>query len=247
MVKSKTAIVTGGSGGIGSAIVRALFGEGYNVTIHYLSNSEKANNLKKELENGTESKILVFKADISKHHEVKNLIKKTRDKFHGLDIIVNNAGISRVGLVEYLSSEDWKKVLETNLDSAFYVSKEAIPYLKESGSGSIININSMTGFKPDKGLAAYAASKAGLTGLTKTLAVELARYNITVNEISPGYIDAGMLNTVPAEIKEKLVATVPLKRLGSPTDIANTVIFLTSNAARYITGQTLHVNGGTYI
>lgn len=251
LLKNKTAIITGGSGGIGSAIVEALYYNGYNVVIHYFKNSEKSAVLEKRLEKnekeGQKPKILTLQADITDYEQAKSIADKTHETFQKIDILINNTGISKVELIENLEPEAWEKVIKTNLTSAFYLSKSAIPYLKKSDSGRIININSMTGFKPDKGLAAYTASKSGLTGLTKALSLELAKYKITVNEIAPGYIDAGMFNTVPIEIKEKIIGNIPLKRFGTPEDIAKAVIFLASDDAKYITGQTLHVNGGVYI
>ena len=239
----KVALVTGGSRGIGRAIALALAAEGARVAL-CARNVEAAREVEREIATlGGET--LAQQADVADAAQVDALVKATLEKLGGLDILVNNAGITRDNLLMRLKEEDWDAVMDVNLKGAFNCCKAAVrPMLKARG-GRIVNITSVVGLSGNAGQANYAATKAGLVGLTKTLARELASRNITVNAVAPGLVpDTGMTADLSEEASEHMLSQVPLGRAGTPEDVAHAVVFLASARAAYITGQVLQVDGG---
>jgi 3-oxoacyl-[acyl-carrier protein] reductase len=240
---NKTALVTGASRGIGRAIALKLAVDGFNVMINYAGNEAKALEVKKECEAlGVQAK--VFQANIGNKEEVEALIRATVDEFSTMDILVNNAGITRDNLMLRMSDEDFDEVIDVNLKGVFYLTKAASKLMFKKRSGKIVNITSISGVTGNVGQANYAASKAGVIGLTKTVAKEFAPRGIQVNAVAPGFIQTDMTDVLDDDLKAKIQETIPLKRLGTPEDIANMVGFLASEKANYITGQVFHVDGG---
>jgi acetoacetyl-CoA reductase len=243
----KVAVVTGGSRGIGAAIAQYLAAEGSGIVINYASNAQRAEALKDQLcVEGKAGDVLTVKADISNEHEAKQLVEQTVDHFGRLDILINNAGITRDRTFRKMAPDEWREVVDTNLNGVFYCVHAATPHLIEQGNGQIINITSVIALSGNIGQANYAAAKAGIIGFTKTLALEFARYGITVNCVAPGFIETDMLSKVPQEYKEKILNRIPLRRFGTPEDVAKAVRFLCTDAD-YITGEVISVNGGVYM
>jgi 3-oxoacyl-[acyl-carrier protein] reductase len=241
-LKNKVALVTGGGRGIGRAIVLALAKEGADIVSCDI-NLENLKEVASEVEK-LGRKVLVLKADVSKISEVEEMIKKALDKFTKIDILVNNAGITRDNLILRMSEEEWDQVLDINLKGAFNCLKAVTRPMMKARQGRIINIASVVGMMGNPGQANYAASKAGIIGLTKSAAKELASRGINVNAIAPGFIKTRMTEALGDEAKEKLTSQIPLKRLGETTDVANLVVFLASDDASYITGEVIKVDGG---
>ena len=242
MLDGKTAIVTGASRGIGAAIAHRLCEVGANVVICSRSTesvSQTANVLK---DNGYN--VHAMAADISQKADVEALIEETLEKFSQIDILVNNAGITRDMLLMRLKDEDWDAVIQTNLTGTMYCSRAVLRPMIRQKSGRIINISSVIGLMGNAGQASYAAAKAGIIGLTKTTAKEVGTRGITVNAIAPGFITTNMTAKIPENFQKKLLELIPLQNFGIPEDVADAVCFLASDAARYITGQTLQVDGG---
>jgi 3-oxoacyl-(acyl-carrier-protein) reductase len=243
----KVAIVTGASRGIGAAIARYLADEGSGVVINYATSAQRAEELMDEIAaGGRAGDVLTVKADIASEQETHDLIERTVDHFGRLDILVNNAGITRDRTFRKMVPSEWREVVDTNLNGVFYCIHAATPHLIEQGNGQIINITSVIALSGNIGQANYAATKAGIIGFTKTLALEFARYNITVNCVAPGFIETDMLSKVPDEYKEKIIERIPLRRFGTPEDVAKAVRFLCTDGD-YITGEVLSVNGGVYM
>lgn len=242
MLTGKTAIVTGASRGIGAAIARKLCEAGANVAL--CSRSAEAVAAIADTLNGEGYTAISTAADISKKGDVEALIKTVLDRFSQIDILVNNAGITRDMLLMRLKDEDWDAVLQTNLTGTMYCTRAVMRPMLRQRSGRIINISSVIGIMGNPGQASYAAAKAGIIGFTKTIAREVGVRGITVNAIAPGFITTDMTAQMPQQNQEQLRALIPLRRFGSPEDVADAVCFLASDAARYITGQTLHVDGG---
>ena len=242
----KIALVTGGSRGIGRAVCVALARMGMIVGVNYVSNPTAAEETAKLVrEAGGEAVLCPF--NVADSAALQEGIKKFLDEQGGIDILVNNAGITKDGLMARMSEEDWDAVLATNLKAAFLAGKAVLRPMMKQKSGRIINIASVVGATGNAGQANYAAAKAGLIGLTKTMARELASRGITVNCVAPGYIATDMTANLNEEIRQALGAQIPLGRLGAPDDVAAAVAFLASEGAAYITGQTLHVNGGMFM
>ena len=240
-LKNKNIIVTGASGGIGSSIVEKLHDNDANI-LATGTRIEKLEELKKKFKN-----IKILKFDISQHEKIEEFINNATEELGGsLDCIVNNAGITKDNLSIRMSLEEWTKVIDVNLTSTFLMSKYSIKKMLKNKYGKIINITSVVGHSGNVGQANYAASKAGIVAMSKSLAIEYARKNINVNCISPGFISTAMTDQIGEKFKEILIAKIPANRLGKPEDIANAVIFLSSNQSDYINGETLHVNGGMY-
>ncbi len=237
--QGKAAVVTGGSRGIGRAIVVALAEAGFNVAFSYASNKAAAT----EVENTVKvfgGQVLAVQADASNPLEAQALIDQAQEKFGRIDALVNNAGITRDGLMMRMSDEDWEKVIDTNLGGAFYTCRAASRLMLKQRSGAIVNISSVSGVYGNAGQANYSASKAGMIGLTKSIAKEFGSRGVTANVIAPGFIETDMTEKVP---KDKVLEHIPLGRLGEPEDIAKTVLFLVTSGG-YITGQVIHVDGG---
>jgi 3-oxoacyl-[acyl-carrier protein] reductase len=238
----KTALITGAGRGIGKEIARALGKSGANIIISDIA-ADFANQAASEL-NGAGIKTLAVVGDISKAEDVETLFKTANETFGGVDILVNNAGITRDNLLARMDEKDWDLVLSVNLKGAFLCTKAASRGMMKKRYGRIVNISSVVGIMGNAGQANYSASKAGLIGLTKSAAKELASRNITVNAVAPGYIATDMTQNLPEEAKAKILQSVPLGRPGTPEDIAGVVLFLVSDAASYITGQVIHIDGG---
>jgi len=245
-LKGKNALVTGGSRGIGRAICIRLAAMGAHVYINYVSNPNAANETRKIIiDEGGSADILAFNVGESTQAQdaIQNLIKEAGS----LDILVNNAGITRDGLMARMKEEDWDAVLDTNLKGSFICSKAAARSMMKKRWGRIVNISSVIGFAGNAGQVNYAAAKAGMQGLTKSMAREFAGRNITVNAVAPGYISTDMTRDLPEAIQEKIKNQIPLASLGSPQDVAGAVAYLVSDDGAYVTGNTIHVNGGMYM
>jgi len=245
-LQNKVAIVTGGSRGIGAAIALELAKNGAKVVINYNSNSTAADKMVAEIEE-IGGQAYAVQADVSKSEDAAKLVQAAVEKFGQLDILVNNAGITRDTTFKNMTEEDWRKVIDVNLNSVYNTTSPALPHLIEAEAGRIINISSIIGQFGGFGQTNYSAAKAGLLGFTKSLALELAsKTNVTVNAICPGYIGTEMVQAIPEKVLEKIVAKVPQRRLGKPEEIAKGVVYLCKDGD-YITGQELNINGGIYM
>ncbi|HGX1192430.1 TPA: 3-oxoacyl-[acyl-carrier-protein] reductase [Staphylococcus aureus] len=243
---TKSALVTGASRGIGRSIALQLAEEGYNVAVNYAGSKEKAEAVVEEIKaKGVDS--FAIQANVADADEVKAMIKEVVSQFGSLDVLVNNAGITRDNLLMRMKEQEWDDVIDTNLKGVFNCIQKATPQMLRQRSGAIINLSSVVGAVGNPGQANYVATKAGVIGLTKSAARELASRGITVNAVAPGFIVSDMTDALSDELKEQMLTQIPLARFGQDTDIANTVAFLTSDKAKYITGQTIHVNGGMYM
>ena len=243
MLENKVALVTGASRGIGKAIALELAKNGASVAVNYAGSEAKANEVVDEIKaNGGNG--VAIKADVSNTEDVQNMIKEVISQFGQLDILVNNAGITRDNLLMRMKDAEWDDVINTNLKRVFLCTKGVTRQMMKQRSGRIINITSVVGVSGNAGQANYVAAKAGVIGLTKTTAKELASRNITVNAVAPGFITTDMTDELSEEMKAEMLKQIPLAKLGEPSDIANIVTFLASEKSKYITGQTMHVNGG---
>ncbi|HCY9620977.1 TPA: 3-oxoacyl-[acyl-carrier-protein] reductase [Staphylococcus aureus] len=243
---TKSALVTGASRGIGRSIALQLAEEGYNVAVNYAGSKEKAEAVVEEIKaKGVDS--FAIQANVADADEVKAMIKEVVSQFGSLDVLVNNAGITRDNLLMRMKEQEWDDVIDTNLKGVFNCIQKATPQMLRQRSGAIINLSSVVGAVGSPGQANYVATKAGVIGLTKSAARELASRGITVNAVAPGFIVSDMTDALSDELKEQMLTQIPLARFGQDTDIANTVAFLASDKAKYITGQTIHVNGGMYM
>ncbi|MCI5146727.1 MAG: 3-oxoacyl-ACP reductase FabG [Candidatus Electrothrix sp. AR3] len=245
-LKGKIALVTGGSRGIGRAVCLRLASQGALVGINYVSNVAAAEEVLAEIA-VIGGKGFLSRFDVADSKAVQNAVKDITSDHGGVDILVNNAGITRDGLMARMKDEDWDAVLSTNLKGAFTCSKATMRGMMKKRWGRIINITSVVGFLGNGGQANYAAAKAGLVGLTKSMARELAARQITVNCVAPGYIATDMTADLSDDVQENIMATIPLGALGTPEDVAATVGYLAAEESSYMTGQTLHINGGMYM
>jgi len=239
--KNKKILVTGATGGIGKALVQKFVSLEGNV-LATGTKTEKLDALKKEFPN-----INVLKFDISDHSKIEEFIENVSSQLVGLDILVNNAGINMDNLSLRMKDDEWKKVIDLNLGSTFFLCKYGIKKMLKNKYGRIVNITSIVGHTGNLGQSNYAASKAAIVGMSKSLAIEYAKKNITINCVSPGFIQSKMTDGIVESIKAVLTLRIPMAKLGKGEDVANTVAFLSSDAASYITGQTIHVNGGMYM
>ncbi|MDB3975280.1 3-oxoacyl-ACP reductase FabG [Candidatus Pelagibacter sp.] len=241
-LEKKNIIVTGASGGIGNAIIKKLSEAGANILASG-TRIEKLEELKKKFEG-----LKILKFDISQSDQIEEFIKNATSELGGnLDGIVNNAGITEDNLAIRMSLDEWQKVININLTSTFLMSKFAIKKMLKNKSGKIVNITSVVGHTGNLGQANYTASKAGIVAMSKSLAIEYAKKNININCISPGFIQTAMTDKIDDKFKEVIISKIPSARLGEPADIANAVLFLSSDQSNYINGETLHVNGGMYM
>jgi 3-oxoacyl-[acyl-carrier protein] reductase len=241
-LKNKNIIVTGASGGIGNSIIKKLNEAGANILASG-TRIEKLEELKKNFKG-----IKILKFDISQSEKIEEFIENATSELGGsLDGLVNNAGITQDNLAIRMSLDEWQKVININLTSTFLMSKFAIKKMLKNKSGKIVNITSVVGHTGNLGQANYTASKAGIVAMSKSLAIEYAKKNININCISPGFIKTAMTDKIDDKFKEVIVSKIPSARLGEPDDIANAVLFLTSDQSNYINGETLHVNGGMYM
>ncbi|MBM2658852.1 3-oxoacyl-[acyl-carrier-protein] reductase [Staphylococcus pseudoxylosus] len=243
---TKSALVTGASRGIGRSIAIQLAEEGYNVAVNYAGNKEKADAVVEEIKaKGVES--FAVQANVANGDEVKAMIKEVVSQFGSVDVLVNNAGITRDNLLMRMKEQEWDDVIDTNLKGVFNCIQKVTPQMLRQKSGSIINLSSVVGAVGNPGQANYVATKAGVIGLTKSAAKELASRHITVNAVAPGFIVSDMTDALSDELKAQMLEQIPLAEFGEDSDIAHTVAFLASEKAKYITGQTIHVNGGMYM
>ena len=240
-LKNKKVLITGATGGIGNCLVEKFSDYG-SVIVATGTNEEKLNNLKKKF-----PKIHIENFKLDEHSKIEEFIKKIDEKLEGLDILVNNAGITLDNLSIRLTEENWKKVIDINLTSSFLMCKHAIRKMLKKKCGKIINITSIVGHTGNLGQANYAASKAGIVAFSKSLAIEYAKKNININCVSPGFIKTEMTDKINEEFKKILIAKIPSGDLGTGEDISNCVAFLASDMAKYINGETIHVNGGMYM
>lgn len=239
----KTALVTGASRGIGRAIALALASKGFAVALNYAGSHDAAEGVKKEIE-AASGKAFTVQGDVSKNEDVDRVFKAVKDEFGGLDVLVNNAGINRDALLIRMKESNWDDVIATDLKSDFLTTKAAAAMMMRKRKGSIINISSVVGIMGNIGQANYAAAKAGVIGLTKACAKEMAARNIRVNAVAPGFIETAMTDGIPEKIREGMISSIPMGRMGQPEDVAKAVCFLASDDSSYITGQVLVVDGG---
>ena len=239
--KNKKILITGATGGIGNSLVEKF----YNLEGSILAtgtNEEKLDSLKKKYPN-----IKILKFDISDHSKIEGFIDSSNTELSGLDILVNNAGITQDNLSLRMKDDEWNKVVHINLSSTFLLCKFAIKKMLKNKYGKIVNITSIVGHTGNIGQANYAASKSGIIGMTKSLAIEYAKKNLNLNCISPGFIETSMTDKISDNVKNMLISRIPMSKLGSGEDVANSTAFLCSDLASYITGETIHVNGGMYM
>jgi 3-oxoacyl-[acyl-carrier protein] reductase len=239
----KTALVTGASRGIGREIALELARQGVDVVVNYAGSEAKAREVVEEIK-GLGREAIAIQCDVSNSESVTNMVKETVDHFGKIDILVNNAGITRDNLLMRMKENEWDDVMNINLKGVFLCTKAVTRQMMKQRYGRIINISSVVGVSGNPGQANYVAAKAGVIGLTKTSAKELASRGITVNAIAPGFISTEMTDQLTEDIQNEMLKMIPLAQFGEPKDIANTVVFLASDDSRYITGQTIHVNGG---
>ena len=240
----KTVLITGGSRGIGKAVAMKFAENGCKIIINYVSDKTDTEQLKKELLQAGAADILLIKADVSNSEDVKNMVKETIEKFEKIDVLVNNAGITKDNLLMRMSEEEFDKVIQINLKGTYLVTKEVTRYMMKKKKGSIVNLASVVGVAGNAGQCNYAASKAGIIGLTKSVAKELASRNIRANAVAPGFIETDMTNVLKDEIKENINSQIPLKRMGTAREVAELVYFLGEDASSYITAQVINVDGG---
>jgi acetoacetyl-CoA reductase len=245
-LKGAVAVVTGASRGIGNAIAEELGRGGAKVVVNYSGSQEPAEELAEKInQTGGGGEAVAIQADVGDPNDAQRLIDQTIEQFGRIDILVNNAGINVDKTMDKLEIEDWQKVIELDLNGCFYTVHAALPHMTEHGNGSIVNMSSFVGEAGNMGQANYAAAKAGLLGFTKSAALELAKSNITVNAVCPGFIETDMTGAIPEEAQEKIMKTIPMGRFGQPEDIAQAVRFCVEN--EYMTGATLDINGGVYM
>lgn len=243
MDENKVALITGAARGIGKEVAKKFAKNGYDVVINYVSSKTDTEKLKKEFED-LGVKVLLVKADVSNQEEAEDLVNQTINTFGKIDVLVNNAGITKDNLLMRMSEEDFEKVININLKGTFLVTKYAIKYMMKKRCGSIVNLASVVGVAGNAGQCNYAASKAGIIGFTKSIAKELASRNIRANAVAPGFIKTDMTEVLSDSVKENINSQIPLKRMGTAEEVANLVYFLSSEQSSYITGQVINVDGG---
>ena len=243
MGENKIALITGATRGIGKQIAITLAENGFDIALNYRTENEDLENTKMEIEK-IGRKCVAVKGDVSSYEDCENFVKEVIAQYGKIDVLVNNAGITKDNLLMRMKKEDFEDVLNVNLVGTFNVTKNVIPYMMKERNGRIINISSVVGIAGNAGQTNYSASKAGIIGFTKSLAKEVASRNILVNAVAPGFIETNMTDVLKDEIKENIAKNIPLKRMGNAKDVANLVNFLASNESSYITGQVINVDGG---
>jgi len=239
MIEKKVALITGANGGIGYATAEVFAKNNYNLVVNYFNNSDNVINL---LNSYGEENVFIYKSDVRNFDEIKKLVELGYKKFRRLDTVINTAGIIKDKTFSKMSVENWKEVIDVNLNGTFNVIKATIDILAEQGCGSIINISSIIGETGNFGQTNYSASKAAIFGLTKSLAKEMGAKGITINSIAPGFVDTHMTENIPLEIRKKILEKIPLKRFATPIEIAEIIFFISQN--KYITGSIIDINGG---
>lgn len=242
MEENKVALITGGTRGIGKAIAKKFAENGYNLVINYVSENTDLEKLKNDI--NSENEILFVRANVGDFVSCEELVKQAIDKFGKIDVLINNAGITRDNLIMRMKEEDFDNVINTNLKGTFNVTKNVVPYMMKKRSGKIVNVSSVVGLSGNAGQCNYAASKAGIIGFTKSIAKELASRNILANCVAPGFIDTDMTEVLNDSVKENINNQIPLKRMGTAEEIAKAVYFLAGEDNTYITGQVLNIDGG---
>ena len=243
MSERKVALITGATRGIGKEIALELAKNGFDIAVNYRSMQNDMEDLKKEIESNNVRCEFVG-ADVANFEQCENMVKETIEKYGKIDVLVNNAGITKDGLIMRIKKEDFEAVIDINLVGTFNVTRNVIPYMIKQKSGRIINVSSVVGVAGNAGQTNYSASKAGVIGFTKSLAKEVASRNILVNAIAPGFIDTDMTKVLSDNVKEGINAQIPLKRMGTPNEVAKVVKFLASEDSSYITGQVINIDGG---
>ena len=243
MKENKVALVTGGTTGIGKAIAQELAKSGFNIAINYRTETEEMQELKKEIE-ANNVKCLFVKAYISTFEEPEKMATEIIENFEKIDVLVNNAGVTKDGLIMRMKEDAFKQVIDINLVGTFNVTRNIVPYMVKQRSGRIINIASVVGIVGNAGQSNYSASKAGIIGFTKSLAKELSSRNILVNAVAPGFIETKMTDILNETVKESILSQIPLGRMGTPSEVANVVKFLSEENSSYITGQVINIDGG---
>ena len=243
MEENKTVFVTGASRGIGKEVALKFADKGYNVVINYVSSKTNVEELKEEFEKKG-VKALIMQADVTNKEAIEELVKKAIEEFGQIDVLVNNAGITKDNLLMRMSEEEFDKVIEINLKGTYIVTKAVTKYMMKKRKGSIINLSSVVGVAGNAGQCNYAASKAGIIGFTKSVAKELASRNIRANAVAPGFIETDMTAILSDEVKENIHNQIPLKRMGTAKEVANLIYFLGSDESAYITGQVINIDGG---
>ena len=239
----KVAMITGATRGIGKQIALTLANEGYNIVLNYRTENDELKQLKNEIES-KKVKCLTVQGDVTNFEDCKQMIESAIKEFGKVDVLVNNAGITKDMLLARMKEEDFKQVIDVNLVGTFNMTKNVISYMMKARNGRIINISSVVGIAGNAGQTNYSASKAGIIGFTKRLAKEVASRNILVNAVAPGFIETNMTDVLKQEVKDEIAKNIPLKRMGTPQDVANVVKFLASEDSSYITGQVISVDGG---
>ena len=240
---SKVALITGGTTGIGKAIAIKLAKQGYDIALNYRTENETVENAKKEVESQN-VKCITVKGDVSNFEDCEKFVKQVIEEYGQIDVLVNNAGITKDTLIMRMKEKDFTDVIDINLTGTFNVTKNVVSYMMKARSGRIINLSSVVGVTGNAGQTNYSASKAGIIGFTKSLAKELGSRNILVNAVAPGFIETKMTDVLKEQVKEEIAKNIPLKRMGTPEDVANVVGFLASEDSSYVTGQVIHIDGG---
>ena len=243
MSENKVALITGATRGIGKEIALELAANGFDIAVNYRSKQDGMEELKKEVEKNN-VRCEFVKADVANFEDCESMVKETIEKFGKIDVLVNNAGITKDGLIMRMKKEDFESVIDVNLTGTFNVTRNVIPHMLKQRSGRIINVSSVVGVAGNAGQTNYSASKAGIIGFTKSLAKEVASRNILVNAIAPGFIDTDMTSVLSDAVKEGINAQIPLKRMGTPKEVAKVVKFLSSEDSSYVTGQVINIDGG---
>ena len=239
----KVAMITGATRGIGKQIALTLANEGYNIVLNYRTKNDELIQAKNEIESKN-VKCLTVQGDVTNFEDCKQMIERAINEFGKIDVLINNAGITKDMLLARMKEEDFKQVIDVNLVGTFNMTKNVISYMMKARNGRIINISSVVGIAGNAGQTNYSASKAGIIGFTKSLAKEVASRNILVNAVAPGFIETNMTDVLKQEVKDEIAKNIPLKRMGTPKDVANVVKFLASEDSSYITGQVISVDGG---
>ena len=239
----KVAMITGATRGIGKQIALTLANEGYNIVLNYRTENDELKQLKNEIESKN-VKCLAVQGDVTNFEDCKQMIESAIKEFGKIDVLVNNAGITKDMLLARMKEEDFKQVIDVNLVGTFNMTKNVISYMMKARNGKIINISSVVGIAGNAGQTNYSASKAGIIGFTKSLAKEIASRNILVNAVAPGFIETNMTDVLKDDVKQEIAKNIPLKRMGTTQDVANVVKFLASDDSSYITGQVINVDGG---